>query len=346
MSIKTSHWECPSNIAIVKYWGKKELQVPCNPSISITLSSAVTRSRLEAIPKQGTFPEITVYWNGEENPTLAKKLTGFLLSIQKYIPEVTKFSLTLYTQNTFPHGAGIASSASGMGALALCLCELFRPEAEKGTHQNDFLQMASQIARLGSGSASRSIFKGFALWGKTPSWQNSSNEYASPLNSMVHNTFNEMQNCILIVDPSEKKVSSTAGHGLMKNHPYATSRFIQAEQHTEEMIEVLQNGNMERFIEITESEALALHAMMMTSNPGYLLIKPTTLDVIENIRTFRQQSGLPICFTLDAGPNVHILYPKSVENQIKEFIIHYLCPKFPMASPLWDHAGNGPKSLK
>ena len=115
---------------------------------------------------------------------------------------------------------------------------------------------------------------------------------------------------ILIVEDEPKKVSSTIGHGLMNNHPYAESRFKQANENLSKMAEILQGGNIKDFISLVESEALTLHAMMLTSNPYFILMKPNTLEIINKIWEYREENNSNICFTLDAGANVHVLFPK------------------------------------
>jgi diphosphomevalonate decarboxylase len=344
MEILHSGWECPSNIALIKYWGKLPGQIPCNPSLSITLDRAHTQTRITATPQQSRFPNLHVQFNGEHAPTLETKLTGFIQSIVQEHPWILSYHLHIETENSFPHGAGIASSASGMGALGLGLCDLQR-QLEGGLHDASFFQKASHLARLGSGSASRSVYGGYVTWGEIPEVTYSSNLYASPLETPVHQVFQRWQNDILIVDPAEKKVSSTAGHGLMKTNPFSQNRFAQAYTHIQELIQAISHGNVEKFITLVEAEALTLHAMMMTSQPNYLLMRPGSVLAIEKIRDFRQQTGTPVCFTLDAGPNVHILYPMAVKDRVQPFIQEELMSALPGARLLSDHLGTGPRYL-
>ena len=116
--------------------------------------------------------------------------------------------------------------------------------------------------------------------------------------------FSNYQDVILLVDKGEKQVSSTIGHNLMHNHPYAENRFKQANENLGKMATILQNGDIESFINLVESEALTLHAMMLTSNPYFILMKPNTLEIINRIWEYRQEKNSNICFTLDAGANV------------------------------------------
>ena len=149
-------WQSPSNIALVKYWGKTGRQLPLNPSLSMTLSEAYTETALVALPREVKgSAELDFWFEGEQNTAFGERMTRFLLSITDIFPWIEQVNLKLETHNTFPHSAGIASSASAFSALALCLCSL---DAELNgiiLDETEFRQKASYIARLGSGSACR-----------------------------------------------------------------------------------------------------------------------------------------------------------------------------------------------
>lgn len=340
--MKTFKWTCPSNIAFVKYWGKKPHQIPCNASLSMTLSKAFTKLSLDLQPKKFKSSEIECdyYFEGKKNEKFEHRVREFLKAQQVHFPFLEEFALHFQSKNSFPHSTGIASSASAFGAIALTLCDAKNQLSEVEMSPN-FMQEASNIARLGSGSACRSLFPSYALWGQTKDIANSSDEYAIPITD-VHLNFQNMCDAILIVDAAPKKVSSSLGHSLMNNHPYAAQRFIQANQRVSEMISVLANGDYERFIQLTESEALTLHAMMLTSNDYYLLMRPNTLVIIEKIFEFRQETKIPICFTLDAGPNIHLLYPNSYQEQVEAFLSSEL--KNHIQEIMWDKIGLGPQN--
>ena len=154
MSTYTTSWKSPSNIALVKYWGKKPngVQLPANASISFTLNNCATTTKL-TYSEQDTL-EIEVLLEGEKEPSFIPKIQKFIERIAPIFPFVKTGKYRIDTSNSFPHSSGIASSASGMSALALCICDIAK---EKGVlAENDFKQTASVLARLGSGSASRS----------------------------------------------------------------------------------------------------------------------------------------------------------------------------------------------
>ena len=183
-----------------------------------------------------------------------------------------------------------------------------------------FFSEASVLARLGSGSACRSIKGSVVIWGENKSFSQSTDWFGIPFPFILHDNFNKYQDTILLVDKGEKQVSSTIGHDLMHNHPFAKARFEQAHENLEKMKTVLETGNLEAFITIVENEALTLHAMMMTSNPYFILMKPNTLEIINKIWKFRNATKIPVCFTLDAGANVHVLYPENVSVETLQFI--------------------------
>jgi diphosphomevalonate decarboxylase len=160
-------WKSPSNIAIVKYWGKYGQQLPRNPSISFTLQNAFTDTLLQYFPKTGKSEGITLKFNfeGAPKPAFEKKINDLLESLLPIFPFIQQLQLHIHSTNSFPHSAGIASSASSMSALALCLCSLEQTLFGTLSNKDAFLQKASFVARLGSGSACRSVFPLAARWG-------------------------------------------------------------------------------------------------------------------------------------------------------------------------------------
>ena len=149
------------------------------------------------------------------------------------------------------------------------------------------------------------------LFRSNETFSEASDLFGVPFSGEVHEVFQDYQDVILLVDKGEKQVSSTVGHDLMHNHPFAAQRFEQAHTNLKALTAVLQSGDLEKFVALVESEALTLHAMMMTSMPYFILMKPNTLETIERIWQFRKEQGVPVCFTLDAGANVHLLFPKA-----------------------------------
>ena len=335
-------WRCPSNIAIVKYWGKKPVQIPCNSSLSITLSDSFTEVEVELSEKTSDKKvELTYYFEGEVSDLFGRKVEVYFENNIESFPYLKEKAVTIHSINSFPHSAGIASSASAFGAIALAMLDLAYAQEDKEI-DDEFYQKASNLARLGSGSACRSLFPSYSMWGQNDLVAGSSNEKAIEVKD-IHPSFQDMRDAILIIEDEPKKVSSTIGHGLMNNHPYASARFAQANKRTAQLIEILRTGDIEGFIQISESEALTLHAMMMTSSEYYLLVKPGTIKAIEKLMQFRMEYLVPVCFTLDAGPNLHVLYPAKYEEKVVEFINTEL--KDTYKKVIFDKEGEGPTKL-
>lgn len=338
-------WSAPSNIALVKYWGKKDNQIPANPSVSFTLNNCKTITKLDFSKKenQGSF-SFDLLFEGKPKEDFKPKIKKFLERVEVYLPFLKDYHFTIDTQNTFPHSSGIASSASGMAALAMNFMSLERKLNPEMTEEY-FYQKASFLARLGSGSACRSVKGNVVVWGNQANIQGSTDLFGVEFPYTIHENFKNYQDTILLVDKGEKQVSSTVGHDLMHNHPYAERRFAQAHENLDKLIAIFENGNLDEFIKVVESEALTLHAMMMTSMPYFILMKPNTLEIINAIWKFRQETQIPVCFTLDAGANVHILYPENVSEKVLQFIQDKLVVFCQNSQYICDKIGHGAIAL-
>ena len=338
----TVTYRAPSNIALVKYWGKKPDQVPANPSLSFMLDACATTTTMTYGAKAGgqTGFSFDLLFNGRPKEAFRPKIRTFLERVAPYVPFVHDHHFTIETANSFPHSSGIASSASGMAALALCLMEMEKelfPDMER-----DFLfAKASFLARLGSGSASRSIVGSLVHWGEHKGTPGSTDLYGIPYPHEVHPVFTRYQDTILLVDKGQKQVSSTVGHELMQGHPYAEARFGQAHAHLDRLRSIFKDGELDDFMALVESEALTLHAMMMCSSPYFILMKPNTLQIIERIWEFRRSTGAHVCFTLDAGANVHVLYPDHEKEAVMSFIEEALVPFCENGQYIQDNVGTG-----
>jgi len=328
-------WKTPSNIALVKYWGKSNPQIPKNASISFTLNNCHTITTIE-FEKTNKSSEVTfdLFFEGEQKEEFKPKIAEFFKRVADYCPYIFDYKMIIHSENSFPHSSGIASSASGLSAIAMCLMSLENELIAK--LPEDFInKKASFLARLGSGSASRSIEGPLVVWGKHPEIPESSDLFGVQFPFKVAPIFENYQDVILLVDKGEKQVSSTVGHNLMHNHPYATNRFQQANDNLTKISNILKEGDIKEFIHLVESEALTLHAMMLTSTPYFILMKPNTLEIINTIWEYRNTTNSNICFTLDAGANVHVLFPENEKETVLQFIDkelskycqknHYIC---------------------
>ncbi len=338
-------WSAPSNIALVKYWGKYGQQMPANPSISFTLDSCKTITSVQFSKRQFDGDHsFELLFEGKSKPEFNPKVEKFLKSALPYLPFLKSLHLIIDTSNTFPHSSGIASSASGMAALSMNLMsieKLLNPEMT----DDYFYRKASFLARIGSGSACRSVKGKIVVWGEHAGISESNNLFGIDYQGAIHPVFQNYQDTILLVDKGEKQVSSTLGHGLMDGHPFAERRFEQAHTNLSQLSEVLAGGELEKFVALVESEALTLHAMMMTSMPYFILMKPNTLEIINKIWNFRNKSGIQVCFTLDAGANVHVLYPEKDKEKVIEFIKAELVAHCQNNQYICDAIGTGAKQL-
>jgi len=346
-------WRAPSNIALVKYWGKRDIQLPENTSISFTLDACFTVTTLAYTLKKDRPAQpdsasqdfnVTFYFEDKKKDDFKPKIFTFFKRIEQFVPFLKDFNFVIKSRNSFPHSSGIASSASSMSALALCIMSLEK-EMNSGITDEYFYKKASFLARLGSGSACRSIIGDVNVWGNHNEIEGSSNIYGINFPYRFHKNFKNYQDTILVVDEGEKQISSSVGHQLMFNHPFAKQRFEQANENISKISKVLQSGDLKAFIAIVESEALSLHAMMMTSNPYFILMKPNTLKIIHKIWNFRAKSGSNICFTLDAGANVHVLFPENEKESVNNFILNELIQFCQENHYICDRIGKGAEQL-
>jgi diphosphomevalonate decarboxylase len=341
----TTTWRSPSNIALIKYWGKKNFQVPANPSLSFVLSASYTETRVTYRIRKNKGLTWNFTFEGRDNASFHPKIEKFFQTIRRFVPFIDYLDLEISSMNSFPHSAGIASSASAMSALALSVMQIEEQILGQKTETEEFYTKASFLARLGSGSASRSVFPGFSIWGETPVWPESSDLSAREFKLSPESWFYGLRDAILIVDSAKKKISSSTGHELMNSHPFASDRLKQVEKNLSGLLDALNSKRKDDFINIVENEALSLHALMMSSYPGYSLLRPGTLNIIDRIRDFREESGVFICFTLDAGPNVHLLYHEEDRSVVEEFIRNNLLHYCEKENVIWDHLGKGPEMI-
>lgn len=315
----SSSWQSPSNIAFVKYWGKMPEQIPINPSISMVLKKSVTKTRLMIFPKNSLPDRVELYLDGKRESGFEKRIEKYFASLTTLLPFLQETDVRIETENTFPHSSGIASSASAFSAIALCLCSIESKMLNLNFSKNEFLTKASFIARLGSGSACRSLFPNFSLWGYTDAVSYSSNKVAVPILE-VDKSFLSLNDTIILVDKSAKKISSSEGHKRMENHVYKDTRISHANLNIKKLLDALKSGDRKLFIEIIENEALTLHALMMTSHEPFVLFKSETFEVINKLWEWRKQKNCNIGFTLDAGANVHLIWFADEEKYFNDFI--------------------------
>lgn len=275
--------KAPSNIAFIKYWGKENerLRIPSNSSISMNLSDLYTVTTVEFDPK---LKADKINING------SKRVSDHLSLVRKLAK--LKLYATVKTENNFPSGAGIASSASGFAALSLAATRAAGLElTERGL---------SILARLGSGSACRSIPDGFVEWHKG---SRSDNSYAY---SLYPDDYWDIADVVAIVTNKHKQVTSSDGHSLAKSSPFFKKRQKILGQKNKDLKMALKKRDFTHFGEIIESEALEMHAIALTSKPPVLYWNGATVELMGEVLDWRN-GGLEAYFTIDAGANLHVI---------------------------------------
>jgi diphosphomevalonate decarboxylase len=293
------------NIAFIKYWGNRDniLRLPMNGSISMNLAGLSTRTTVSFQPSL-PFDELII--NGREVTGAGLDRVSYILDIIRGMANVHERAEVI-TENNFPSGAGIASSASAFAALALA--------GSKAAGLNSSEPELSRLARRGSGSASRSIPGGFVEWQAGTSDEDS---YAFSIAQPDHW---KLADCIAIVSASHKKTGSTEGHAAAPTSPLQAARVADAPRRLDLCRNAILNRDFGAFASIVELDSDMMHSVMMTSAPALHYWKPASLNVMTAVRQWRGE-GLPVCYTVDAGPNVHVICPeaeaRAVDRKLRE----------------------------
>jgi len=293
----------PANIAFIKYWGKKnsKLNLPYNGSISMNLDNCLTTTTVHFIENLKE-DEIVVDCRRVEGEA-KQRVVNILDIVRDWSGIVSKAKVS--SINNFPSDAGIASSASAFSALALSASLAAGLELSN--------KKLSILARLGSGSACRSVVDGFAEWkkGKT-----SESSYAIQI---AKPSFWDLRDIVVVTSSSKKEKSSTEGHSLASTSPYFTKRQQLISKRLSGLKKALLSKNIDEFGKLLEKEALDLHVIAMTSEPPIFYLNSSTFDVIEVLRGLREK-GIKGFFTMDAGPNVHIICRQKDVDEINRTV--------------------------
>lgn len=278
------------NIAFIKYWGDIDpsMHIPTNGSISMNLQELYTRTRVSFDP---ALEHDQFSLNGCQVEYVAfRRVSDFLDYVRKTVG-ITIFA-SVESHNNFPVGTGIASSASGFAALSLA--------ASKAAGLNLDERALSRLARTGSGSACRSIPSGFVEWYAGSSDQDS---YAQSIAPSEHW---DIVDCIVVVSQEEKPISSSAGHLLAGTSLLQPTRVTDAPNRLERCRKAILQRDFDALAEVVELDSNLMHAVMLTSSPTLLYWKPATVTIMQAVQSWRK-TGLPVCYTIDAGPNVHVI---------------------------------------
>ena len=244
--------------------------------------------------------------NGHEVTGGGLNRVSYILDIIRGMADITDRAEVI-TENNFPSGAGIASSASAFAALALA--------GSKAAGLNLSEAELSRLARRGSGSASRSIPDGFV------EWQVGTTDEDSFAFSIAQVDHWNLVDCVAIVSASHKKTGSTEGHAIAPTSPLQEARVADAPRRLDLCRKAILDKDFNLFAAIVELDSDMMHAVMMTSTPQLHYWKPASLDVMNAVREWRAD-GVAVCYTMDAGANVHVICPaeqsQKVEKQLRE----------------------------
>lgn len=292
------------NIAFIKYWGNRDdaLRLPLTGSLSMNLAGLRTRTAVTFDPALGD--DEVVIGGKAQTGEARRRVVEHLDRVRKRGGISTR--VRMESENNFPSGTGIASSASAFAALTTAAC------AAAGLQLSE--RELSILARQGSGSASRSIPAGFVEW---QAGTNSDDSFAFSIAPPDHWALTD---CIAIVSGEHKTVGSTGGHAIAHTSPLQAARIEDTPRRLGLCREALLARDFPRFAEIVEEDSTMMHAIMMTSRPPLYYWQPPTLAIMDAAREWRA-SGLPVCFTIDAGPNVHVItlaeYASEVEKRLR-----------------------------
>lgn len=302
--------EAPSNIALIKYMGKNDGNLPCNTSLSFTLDNLISRVEMYEIDDdQDRFEPL--------------EMVGFLkldisnISINKFKKHIgflknkfhCKNKFLIKSGNNFPNDVGIASSASSFAALTKCAIKAFR-DLGYCSEINDI--QASALSRIGSGSSCRSFFSPWAIWRK---------EYAEkidlPMTDLIHN--------LCLVDDSPKKISSSAAHAMVQTSLLFEDRNRRAEIRVEKLIKAIKSNDWEKMFKLSWADFMDMHALFETCSKPFGYMNQETIKILGIVRDIWAQNSDGPIVTVDAGPNVHLLWRQDQQDLISEFEILSCC---------------------
>ena len=287
------------NIAFIKYWGNCDphTRVPANGSISKNLNGLFSCIQVN-FDTDLSHDELIL--NGVPTTGRALLRVSQHLDRVRHVAGIETFAQVV-GNNNFPMGAGIASSASAFAALSLAASTA----AGLDLSERDL----SRLARQGSGSACRSVPGGFVEWQVAGCEEDS---YAFSIASPEHW---DLVDCIAIISREHKETGSTEGHNLAYTSPLQVARVEDAPRRLDICRRAILERDFETLAEIVESDSNQMHAVMMTSNPPLFYWLPTTIAVMKAVRNWRED-GLSAFYTIDAGPNVHVICPRSHQEEI------------------------------
>jgi diphosphomevalonate decarboxylase len=289
------------NIALIKYWGNRDqaLRLPSNPSLSMNMGSLRTTTTVEFDP---SLKEDVLVLSGREISGPGRERVSRFLDHVRRMADIA-LGARVESHNNFPSGAGLASSASGFAALAVAA------SAAAGLRLSE--AELSRLARLGSGSACRSVPGGFVEWAL------GTDDQSSFAYSIAPADYWDVRDVVALVDTGHKEVGSTEGHGMADTSPLQAVRVATAPDRLAKARSAILNRDFAALAEVVELDSLMMHAVMITSSPSLMYWQPATVAVMQAVVRWRSM-GLAACTTIDAGPNVHVLCTADAAPEVEQ----------------------------
>lgn len=300
MSTRTATSVACANIAFIKYWGNRDqtLRLPANGSISMNLDGLFTRT---AVTFSASLKADSLRIGDRRVTGPGLERVSYLLDLVRGLAGRNERA-EVVSENNFPTGTGIASSAAAFAALALA--------ASRAAGIVLTQRELSRLARRGSGSACRSTPGGFVEWQVGDSDEDS---YAFSIAPPEHW---DLVDCVAVVSAGHKKTGSTEGHALAGTSPLQAARVEDTPRRLDLCRRAILERDFEALAAVVEQDSDMMHAVMMTSTPGLFYWQPASIAVMEAVRKWRS-SGIPVCYTVDAGPNIHVICPREHAEEVE-----------------------------
>ena len=307
-ALKATAQAC-SNIALIKYWGNRDhwLRLPANPSLSMNMGGLTTITSVVFDPALNE--DVLILGGRVISGKGRERVSRFLDHVRKKTfdvsgtAEVFHLFARVESRNNFPAGAGLASSASGFAALAVAA------SAAAGLRLSE--AELSRLARLGSGSACRSVPGGFVEWALGVDDQSSFAQSIAPAD------YWDLRDVVALIDVGHKTVGSTEGHVAADTSPLQEARVATAADRLAKARSAVLRRDFAALAEVVELDSLMMHAVMITSSPSLMYWQPTTVAVMQAVVRWRSM-GLEACTTIDAGPNVHVLCTADATPEVEQ----------------------------
>lgn len=290
----------PSNIAFIKYWGRKDevLRLPENGNISMNLSNLTTTTTVEF---NKNFKEDEIIINNQKEAREGNRTIKHLNRIRK-IAKIN-YKTKVVTNNNFPTGTGLSSSASGFAALTVA--------GAKAAGLDLSEKELSILARQGSGSACRSIPDGFVEW-----LDGNTNDTSYGV-SLYPENYWDIVDVVVVVSKNKKGVSTTDGQKLAGSSPFFPVRLKRIKEKINLIKKYMKEKNFAKFGELVETEALELHAIMLTSTPSLIYLLPGSLRIMHMVKKWRQEK-LQVYFTVNTGQDIHLICQKKDAQEVSK----------------------------